>query len=144
MISAATVRSEIEDDFADLLDQHYPRFSNSEFERRRKLVLEVCEREELDAVIIAQSMRAGTATFWFTGWPVTQEAVTVIAPAQQPSMYVQYFNHVPLARRLAKDIDVRWGEESGLSLAFDFVCALCRKPPRIGIIGLLSPKQHQQ
>jgi Xaa-Pro aminopeptidase len=144
MISAAKVRSEIEDGFADLLDQHYPRFSNTEFERRRKLVLDVCEREELDAVIIAQSMRAGTATFWFTGWPVTQEAITVVALGQQPSMYVQYFNHVPLARLLASDIDVQWGEESGLRLALDFLCALCTKPPRVGIIGLLSPKQHQQ
>jgi Xaa-Pro dipeptidase len=144
MISAKEVRSEIEAGYADLLDPHYPRFSNAEFERRRKLVDKVCEGEELDAVIIAQSMRAGTATFWFTGWPVTQEAVTVIAPGQQPSMYVQYFNHVPLARQLAADIDVRWGEESGLSLALDFVCALCTKSPRVGMIGLLSPKQLQQ
>ena len=144
MTSARKIRSEIEAGFADLLGSHYPRFSRAEFERRRKLVYALCEREQLHAIIIVQSMRAGTATFWFTGWPVTQEAVTVIAPGRQPSMYVQYFNHLPLARKLAADTEVVWGEESGLKLAIDFVCALCTKPPRIGVIGLMAPAQHQQ
>src|SRR5579872_4894805 len=144
MISTAELRSDIESIFSDLLEQEYPRFSVAEIARRRHLARALCERENLDAIIIAQSMRAGTATFWFTGWPVTQEAITVLAPDLQPRLYVQYFNHVPLARRLASDVDVCWGEESGLRLALEFLRSHCRKPPRLGIIGSLTPNQHQQ
>ena len=144
MTSVAELRADIENRFAELLDQHYPRFSNAEFERRHKLAHTLCERDNLDAVIVAQSMRAGTATFWFTGWPVTQEAVTVIMRGLRPRMYVQYFNHVPLARRLGVDVDVYWGEDSGLRRALEFVRAHSPKPPRLGVVGLLSPNQHEQ
>ena len=144
LISVAKLRADIENRFAELLNQDYPRFSNAEFERRRKFAHKLCERDDLDAVIIAQSMRAGTATFWFTGWPVTQEAVTVIMRGLAPRMYVQYFNHVPLARKLGVNIDVYWGEDSGLRRALEFVRAHSPKPPRLGVVGLLSPNQHQQ
>ena len=122
---------DIETGFAELLDQDYPRFSDTEFERRRRLAYAICERDDLDAVIVAQSMRAGTATFWYTGWPVTQEAVTVISRGRRPRLYVQYFNHVPLARKLAADIDVYWGEDSGLRLALEFVRSNSPKLPRL-------------
>lgn len=144
MISVSSLRADIETRFAELLDQDYPRFSDTEFERRRRLAYAICERDDLDAVIVAQSMRAGTATFWYTGWPVTQEAVTVISRGRRPRLYVQYFNHVPLARKLAADIDVYWGEDSGLRLALEFVRSNSPKLPRLGIIGMLSPNQHQQ
>jgi Xaa-Pro dipeptidase len=144
MICVANLRADIENRFAELLNQDYPRFSDAEFERRRKFAHKLCERDDLDAVIIAQSMRAGTATFWFTGWPVTQEAVTVIMPGLAPRMYVQYFNHVPLARKLGVNIDVDWGEDSGLRRAVEFIRTHSPKPPRLGVVGLLSPNQHQQ
>ena len=30
------------------------------------------------------------------------------------TMYVEYYNHVPQARMLARGVDVRWGEEQGI------------------------------
>jgi Xaa-Pro dipeptidase len=144
LISVASLRADIETRFAELLDQDYPRFSDAEFGRRRRLAYLICERDDLDAVIIAQSMRAGTATFWYTGWPVTQEAVTVISRGLPPRLYVQHFNHVPLARKLAADVDVYWAEDSGIRLALEFVRANSPKPPRLGVIGMLSPNQYQR
>lgn len=102
----------------------------------------LCERDGLDAVIIAQSQRAGTTTFWATGWPVTHDAVTLIAPGLHPRLYVEFFNHVPLARRLAADVEVLWGEDSGLRVAVEFLRAHCGKLPRLGVIGRLSPNQY--
>jgi Xaa-Pro dipeptidase len=144
LISVASLRADIETRFAELLDQDYPRFSDAEFGRRRRLAYLICERDDLDAVIIAQSMRAGTATFWYTGWPVTQEAITVISRGLRPRLYVQHFNHVPLARKLAADVDVYWAEDSGIRLALEFVRANSPRPPRLGVIGMLSPNQHQR
>jgi hypothetical protein len=30
-------------------------------------------------------------------------------------MYVEYHNHVPQARLIARDVDVRWGEDKGIA-----------------------------
>ena len=37
-----------------------------------------------------------------TGWPGTVEAFVVFAPGEQISMHVEWFNHVPLAKRMVR------------------------------------------
>src|SRR5277367_5963891 len=39
---------------------------------------------------------------WLTGWPVTREALLLVAPeAEDDVLLVSFFNHVPQARRLS-------------------------------------------
>ena len=48
-----------------------------------------------------------------TGWPGTNEALTVFRPGEKMTMYVES-HHVPQARVIARDADVRWGEGRGI------------------------------
>jgi Xaa-Pro dipeptidase len=142
MTSAKELRARIAARFADLIEPDYPRFSAEEMARRRQAVADLCAERGLDAVLVVQSLRAGTATFWLTGWPVSQEAVTLAVPGRRQAMFIQHYNHLPLAKRLAVETEVAWGEASGLAKALDALKRTVAGPARLGVIGLLSPAGH--
>lgn len=50
-------------------------------------------------------------------------------------MHVEWYNHVPLARRIAKRVDVRWGEHRGLAKTVEDLKR--RGAKRVGLIGPL-------
>lgn len=109
--------------------------------RRDKILADMLAGHELDALIAAEFMRAGTATGWITGWPVTAEAVTLIIPGTPRRMYIQHFNHLPLARALARNTEVHWGEAGAVRLAADAIAKAKAGKSRVGIIGRLPIAQ---
>ncbi|QCI64546.1 M24 family metallopeptidase [Phreatobacter stygius] len=134
----------IRTEFANLLEAEFPRFSTAEMTSRRQRIADLCAAHELDAVIVAQAMRGGTTTYWLTGWPVTQEAVTLVVPGRPQRLFIQHYNHVPLARRLAVETEVEWGEASGLGRALAALDTMLPGRPRIGLIGSLGLGQHDR
>ena len=96
----------------------------------------------VDHLLIVTDHRAGNAPQWVTGWPGTVEAYVVFAPGEQMTMHVEWYNHFPLAKRIAKDVDVRWGEHRGIQKTIDELKR--RGAKRIGLIGpLVSAKVRQ-
>jgi len=83
-----------------------PEFSDAEIACRRRQVDELAARHDLDAIVAYGANRFGSAVPWLTGWPVTREAVVVLRPGRRPQLFVGFPNHVPNARRLARDADV--------------------------------------
>ena len=77
--------------------------------RRRRAVEALLGEAGCEHLVFCGANRFGSAVQWLTGWPVTAEAVGVLTPGQRDALFVQYHNHVPLARRLAADADVAWG-----------------------------------
>jgi Xaa-Pro dipeptidase len=135
--------SEIRSRYADLLDLDYPRFSVGEMARREGLLADIIATHNLDALIAVEAMRAGTATGWITGWPITAEAVTLIMPDARRRMFIQHFNHLPLARRLANNTEVLWGEAGGLRLAANAVQKTKSAKARVGVIGRIPVAQAE-
>lgn len=133
------MKRHIEDSFGDILQAEFPAFSAEEMARRDGHLTDLLQRRGLEAVIVAEAMRAGTATGWLTGWPVTAEAVTLFLPGDPKRMFIQHYNHLPLARRIARATEVEWGGPSGIAGA---VAALKTARPaakRLGLIGRLGP-----
>jgi Xaa-Pro aminopeptidase len=60
----------------------------------------------------------------------------IVAPGEPQVMVMEWYNHWPLARRLARDTEVRWGEHRG----FDKVVAdlKARGAKRVGVMGALA------
>src|SRR5690348_4092395 len=126
----------------DILAQEYPRFGDAEYRRRHAALAEVMARHELDQLLIVTDHRAGNAPQWVTGWPGTVEAYVVFSPGETMTMHVEWFNHFPLAKKLARGVDVRWGEHRGLALTIEELKK--RKAKRVGLIGpLLARKQRE-
>lgn len=88
-----------------------PLFSPDEMARRRRALDEVLEEHGLTHVVLHGANRSGSAVQWLTGWPVTREALVVHSHGSTgvpDTLLVNFYNHVPQARRVAADADVRW------------------------------------
>ena len=115
--------------------QEYPRFSDAEYSRRHDALAQVMRKHDVDHLLIVTDHRSGNAPQWVTGWPGTVEAYVVFKPGERMVMHVEWFNHFPLAKRIAKDVDVRWGEHRGIQKTVEELKR--RGAKRIGLIGPL-------
>jgi Xaa-Pro aminopeptidase len=119
-----------------LLNADYPRFSDAEFARRRRALADAMAKHDCDSLLVCGENRAGTGVQWLTGWPITTEAIVVFQPGERELMFVEWYNHWPLARRIARDAEVRWGEHKGVRLGIDELKR--RGAKRVGVMGPLA------
>src|SRR5687767_147309 len=124
-----------------LLAQEYPRFSDAEYSRRHAALAAVMSKADVDHLLVVTDQRSGNAPQWVTGWPGTVEAYVVFKPGEQLTMYVEWLNHLPLAKRIAKAVDVRWGEHRGIAKTVDELKR--RGAKRVGVIGPLVVSKYK-
>jgi Xaa-Pro aminopeptidase len=123
-------------DLQPIFEQTYPRFSDAEYERRHAGIARAMDAAGADHVLIVTVQNVGNATRWMTGWPGTAEALLLFRPGEQMVMFVEYYNHLPQARQISRDTDVRWGEENGIAKIIE---ELSRRGARcVGVIGPVS------
>lgn len=117
-------------------------FSAAEMRRRRAAFAEQMERAGTAHALVYGANRSGSAVSWLTGWPVTREALLVLAPDEDDDvLLVSYFNHVPQARRLSAT-RVEWAGARPVATALDLLGARGRLPDRIGVAGALPYDQY--
>jgi Xaa-Pro dipeptidase len=119
-----------------LMAMEYPRFSAGEMERRRRAFEGVMQDAGVDHLLVCGFNRSGSGVQWLTGWPVTNEAVVVMTRGRRDALFVQYYNHLTQARRLAAAADVRWGGESTIASTIEELDL--RGGGRVGIVGPLG------
>lgn len=127
-----------------ILAPEYPRFSDAEIARRRKAVADVMQANNLDHCVVYGASWTGSAVQWLTRWPVTTEAAVVFTPGKRDRIFIHYFNHLPLARRLAYEADVDWGGESTFGNVVKELEARGAKPGSVGVIGPVGFDGHGQ
>lgn len=119
-----------------ILEQPYGRFSDGEFARRRRALTEVALKHGCDAVLLCGEERTGTGVGWLTGWPTSARAFVIFQPGERDLLFVEHVNHVPNARQIAKDAEVRWAERRGAAaVAAEMERRGIR---RLGVIGVLT------
>lgn len=116
--------------------QPYPKFSDDEIERRRRALIGAMQKMQVDHLLVCGEQRAGSGVAWLTGWPATIEAYVIVSPSEKNVMYMEWFNHVPLATRIARHTDVIWGEHAGIDKV---IADLVRRGARrVGFMGPLA------
>jgi Xaa-Pro aminopeptidase len=100
------------------------------------------QKHDVDHLLVVTDQRSGNAPQWVTGWPGTVEAFLVFNPAEPMTMHVEWHNHVPLARRIARDVDVRWGEHRGVAKTVEELKR--RGAKRVGLIGPLASRKLKE
>jgi Xaa-Pro aminopeptidase len=126
-----------------IVESEYPRFGDAEMARRRTAIEALLAAAGLDHLVFYGMNRTGSAVQWLTQWPVTVEAVGVLSPGKRDALFVQYINHVPLARELAREAErVEWGGASSLRCAIETLAQRGARPDRVGLIGPLPFEQH--
>jgi Xaa-Pro dipeptidase len=117
-------------------------FSAAEMRRRRAAFVRELERSGTSHALVYGANRSGSAVSWLTGWPVTREALLIVAPEEDDDvLLVSYFNHVPQARRLCA-MRVEWAGARTVATALDLLAARGRLPDRIGVAGALPYDQY--
>ena len=124
------------------MTEPYPRFTGGEMARRRAAVEAVMAEREVEHLLVYGANRFGSAVGWLTRWPVTREALVVITPGERPVLLVDFYNHVPNARRMATECDVRAGAPSGIATAVEELRARGAARRRVGLIGPLGHGAH--
>jgi Xaa-Pro aminopeptidase len=119
-----------------LLDQEYPRFSDAEMVRRRRLVEDAMRAADVDHLLVHAIGGRGGALGWLSQWLVTNEAHLVLSGGERDSLFVQFFNHVPLAAHMARDANVDWGGPSTIARSIE---ELRRRRARVGRVGVMGP-----
>jgi Xaa-Pro dipeptidase len=115
----------------------YPRFSDAEMARRRAALTQVMGEREVDHLLIHGANRSGPAVGWLTRWPVTREAYVVVTPGERDLLFVDFYNHVPNARRIATEAEVRACEGRGIEHPLAALRGRGAMGRRIGVIGPL-------
>lgn len=118
--------------------QNYPHFSPDEMGRRRRAIEDLMAEHELDAVLAYGANRSGSAVQWISEWPVSREAALIVRRGRADQLFVQFYNHVPTARVLARQADVAWGGPSTTQTVVEALAG----DRRIGLIGPVGYKTH--
>ncbi len=125
-----------------ILAQEYPRFSDAEYARRHKLLGEVMQKAGVDHLLVVTDHRTGNAPQWVTGWPGSVEAYVIFKPGEKMTMFMEWYNHFPLGRKLAIGVDTQWGEHRGIQKT---IAELKRRgAKRVGIMGPLVVAKYRQ
>jgi Xaa-Pro dipeptidase len=119
----------------------YPRFSDAEMDRRRAALAASMAEREVGHLLVYGANRFGLGVGWLTRWPVTREAFVVHTPGEQDTLFVDFYNHVPNARRIATEADVRACAGRGIELPLAELRRRGAGGRRIGVIGPLPWRQ---
>src|SRR5882724_10171672 len=125
-----------------IIEAEYPRFSEKEMERRRAAIKGALAEAGCDHLVFCGANRFGSGVQWLTGWPVTAEAVGIFTPGRPDTLFIQYHNHVPLARRLAGETEVHWGGPSSIRSVTAELEKRGAQAGRVAYIGPLTADQH--
>jgi Xaa-Pro aminopeptidase len=116
--------------------QPFPRFSDDEYARRRNALIGAMQKAQVDHLVVCGEQRVGSGVQWTTGWPATTEALVIVSPAEKNLMFMEWYNHWPLAQRMVVNTDVKWGEHAGIDKVI--VELQRRGAKRVGFMGPLA------
>jgi Xaa-Pro dipeptidase len=135
---------ELPPELRPIMEQFYPRFSDAEMKRRRAMLQELMDAAGVEYLMLYGANRMGNAISYFTHWPVTTEAACIISSGARDKMFIQYYNHVALAREIATETDVAWGEDFGIASALAELEKRGAKTDKVGFIGPLGYRAYGQ
>jgi Xaa-Pro dipeptidase len=121
-------------------DGGYPRFSEAELDARAAQLDEALAEAGADHAVLYGANRFGSAIAWLTEWPVTREAFVIHTPGEQDVLLVEFYNHVPNARRLASRARV---EPAGPQPIDTAIAELERRGASGKTIALIGPLGHR-
>jgi Xaa-Pro aminopeptidase len=121
----------------------YPRFSDIEFSNRYARVRAAMQEAGLSALVLHGTAGSYQEIQYLSNFLVTREAMLVFPQDGEPTMFVQYYNHLPNARRVSSIEDIRWG---GMDIAVTAANNLQERglaQSHIGIMGMIPLKCYQ-
>lgn len=121
--------------------EDFPRFSAAEMAERHRRTRALMEAEGLDALLVFGAGRFASEVYWLTDWPGSREAYVVMERDRDPTVLLQLYNHVPMARVLSVIPDVRWAGANTARTVAEVLRGRGLEGRRIGLVGAI-PYRH--
>src|SRR5687767_9167844 len=115
-----------------IVEQDYPRYSAKEMTRRRELMAAAMAEAGVDHLVGCAAFFRGGPVHWLSDWLTTYEAVLVFSPGRKDTIFIQFYNHLPQAREIMPDADIRWGGVSTIQTAIEELSGRGAKANRVG------------
>ena len=110
--------------------------------RRREALAAELDAAGADHAVLYAVNKVGPAVSWLTGWPVTREALCVFTPGERDVLLVNFYNHIPNARELAPEADVRWAGPRPMATAIEELDQRGARGARVGVMGGLGYRPY--
>ncbi len=120
----------------------YPRYTDREFAQRYAAVRQVMADTHLDALLVYGSGRSAAEIQYLTNWIVQREGFLVLPRQGEPSLFVQFFNHVPNARRISILDRTEWAGADSIATVADELRRVDAGSGRIGLVGGLGYREY--
>jgi Xaa-Pro dipeptidase len=120
-----------------IVEQDYPRYSANEMTRRRDLMAAAMVEAGVDHLVGCAAFFRGGPVHWLSDWLTTYEAVLVFSPGQKDTIFIQFYNHLPQAREIMPDADIRWGGLSTIQTVIEELSRRGAKSRRVGAAGMV-------
>ena len=85
----------------------FPRFSNTEYTRRYTAIREAMDKENLDALLISGA-RGSSEIHYLSNYLAQSPSWLLFPRAEEPALFIHFFNHQPCAKAQSIVADVRW------------------------------------
>lgn len=123
----------------------YPRFSDEEIARRRRLVTAFMAERDLDGLVVfgwsASARTAQADVYYLSGYMGMRDNYVVFPREGDPVLFAQSYNHVPNASAVSFLDDVRWGGvDNGATVGAELLGRSLRK---IGVVGWMPYQQYE-
>lgn len=125
------------------MEDMYPHFSREEFSRRWAAVRRIMADNDVAALLAYGNIGSHNEVLFLCNFPVSWEAILVFPLEGEPTLLVQFFNHIPIARKVSCISDVRW---LGMDYSSTVAESLREKGlagPKIGLIGPLPFQRYE-
>ncbi|MGI9059611.1 MAG: M24 family metallopeptidase [Ktedonobacteraceae bacterium] len=120
----------------------YPSFSEAEFSRRYTTVRAAMRDADLSALLIYNTPSSYNEVLYLSNFITTRESFLVFPTEGEPTLFIQMFNHVPNARKVANIPDVHWGGPDSAAIVAENLRARGLENSRIGLVGPISFKHY--
>lgn len=117
--------------------------SDEELTRRRAAIGALMEREGVEALLLYGTPGLDSEVTYLTDYMVTREAVLLFPATGEPTLFIEYCNHVPHARRNARGCAVRWGHGQIAETVAEDVRQRGLTQSCLGFAGLLPVQRYQ-
>ncbi|OGP65504.1 MAG: hypothetical protein A2169_09690 [Deltaproteobacteria bacterium RBG_13_47_9] len=125
------------------MEDLYPHFSEEEFGRRWAAVRAIMGETDVAALLAYGNKGSCNEVQFLSNFSVSWEAILVFPAEGEPTLLVQFFNHLPLARKMSCVGDVRWlGMDYGSTVAYN-LRERGLTDRRIGLIGPLPFQRYE-
>lgn len=110
-----------------------PRWSDAELAARREAASRLMAENGYDALLFYGNGRA-SEVHYLADWPGTRESYLLVPREGEPRLWVQLFNHFPLAQEMSR-VPVAWGGPDNAVTIAEHLGRVDLGKGRIGLVG---------